>query len=186
VIRELDNMNSSMRARLLVYPIVLFSALLGCSQERRFTQPNSAMEPTVLEGEKFAVDTTAYRGRAVSRGDVVVFKHDGLLILKRVIAISDDIVEGRDFQIILSGKPLREAYIQHTGKNSISGQTSFLRTFNQVKVPSGFIFVMGDNRDYSDDSRNPKFGIITAEQVLGKAVRVVKSDRPQREGSAIR
>src|SRR4051812_44725008 len=105
-------MNSSVRTRLLIYSTLLFSALLGCSQERRFIQPNSAMEPTVLEGEKFAVDTTAYRDRAVSRGDVVVFKHNGLLILKRVIAISGDIVEGRDFQIILNGKSVREDYIQ--------------------------------------------------------------------------
>jgi signal peptidase I len=115
-----------------------------------------------------------------------VFKHDGLLILKRVIAISDDAVEGRDFQVILNGKPLKEDYVQHTGKNSISEQTSFLRSFSQVKVPVGRIFVMGDNRDYSDDSRDPTFGSIPAEEIIGKAVRIVKSDRPQREGSAIR
>src|SRR3954465_4911337 len=90
-------MNSSMRTRLFICSAVFSSALLGCSQERHFSQPNSGMEPTVLEREKFVVDTTAYRRGAVSRGDVVVFKHDGLLILKRVIAISDDAVEGRDF-----------------------------------------------------------------------------------------
>jgi hypothetical protein len=90
-------MNSSMRTRLFICSAVFSSALLGCSQERHFSQPNSGMEPTVLEGEKFVVDTTAYRRGAVSRGDVVVLKHDGLLILKRVIAISDDAVEGRDF-----------------------------------------------------------------------------------------
>lgn len=179
-------MNSFMRKRLPLHSIVLFSALLGFSQERRFTQPNSAMEPTILEGEKFAVDTSAYRERNLSRGDVVVFKHDGLLILKRVIAISGDTVGGRDLQIILSGKPLREDYIQHTGKNSISGQSSYLRTFNQVRVPVGHAFVMGDNRDYSDDSRDPKFGMISVEEVIGKAVRIVKSDHPQREGSTIR
>jgi signal peptidase I len=179
-------MNSSMRTRLFICSAVFSSALLGCSQERHFSQPNSGMEPTVLEGEKFVVDTTAYRRGAVSRGDVVVFKHDGLLILKRVIAISDDAVEGRDFQVILNGKPLKEDYVQHTGKNSISEQTSFLRSFSQVKVPGGRIFVMGDNRDYSDDSRDPTFGSIPAEEIIGKAVRIVKSDRPQREGSAIR
>ena len=175
-----------MRKRLPIYSIVVFSALLGYSQERQFTQPSSAMEPTVLEGEKFAVDTTAYRDNAVSRGDVVVLKHDGLLILKRAIAVSDDTVEGRDFQIILNGKLLREDYVQHTGRNSISSQTSFLRTFNQVKVPVGHIFVMGDNRDYSDDSRDPNFGMISAKDVLGKAVRIVKSDNPRREKSTIR
>jgi signal peptidase I len=144
------------------------------------------MQPTVLEGEKFGVDTTAYRERTMSCGDVIVFKHDRLLILKRVIAISGDTVEGRDFQIILSGKPLREDYVQHSGKNSVSRETSFLRTFDQVKVPVGHVFVMGDNRDYSDDSRDPKFGMIPVEGVIGKAVRIVKSDHPGREGSTIR
>jgi signal peptidase I len=132
------------------------------------------------------VNTGAYRDGTISGGDIVVFKHDGLLLLKRVIAISGDTIEGRDFQIVLNGKLLPENYVQHTGKNSISSETSYLRTFGQVKVPIGRVFIMGDNRDYSEDSRDPKFGMISVEDVIGKAVRIVKSDQPGREGRTIR
>jgi signal peptidase I len=164
--------------------LLLLSA--ACAQEKRFTQPNSAMEPTVLEEEKFAADMNAYQNQAPQRGDVVVFHHDDILMLKRVIAIAGDTIEGGSFQIIVNGTTSREGYIQHKGKNPISPSFSFLETFGPVKVTAGRVFVMGDNRDFSDDSRDPKFGTIPISEVQGKAVRIVKSGDPQREGLAIR
>jgi signal peptidase I len=168
-----------------VVSTILLSLCVACAQEKRFTQPNSAMEPTVLDGEKFAADTNAYQNQAPRRGDVVVFHHDDLLILKRVIAVAGDTIEGRDFQIMLNGAPIHEDYIRHTGKDSISPPFSFLKAFGPVKIMTGSVFVMGDNRDFSDDSRDPKFGIIPNSEVRGKAVRIVKSNDPQREGVAI-
>jgi len=166
--------------------LILVCLLSACAQERVFTQPNSAMEPTVLEGEKFAVNGSAYRNSTPVRGDVVVLRHGDILVLKRVIAVSSDTVEGRDFQVILSGTQLQEAYVQHTGKNSDPPPSfSFLKNFGPTKVPIGQIFVMGDNRDFSNDSRDPSFGTISVSDVLGKALRIVKSSNSGREGTVI-
>ncbi len=141
------------------------------------------MEPTLLKGEKFTVDTHAFDDHAPSRGDLIVFSHAGILLLKRVIAVAGDRVEGKDLQIVLNGKLMKEDYIQHTGGGSVP---TFLRTFPQVTVSTGHVFVMGDNRDFSDDSRDPSFGTVPLKDVLGKASRIVKSDDPRREGSALR
>src|SRR5579863_391001 len=166
----------------LVRLLLLSCSLLcsACAQERRFTQPNSAMEPTVLEGEKFAVDPSAYRTVGPQRGDLIIFRHENILVLKRVVAITGDTVEGREFQIIVNGTQVQEAYIQHRGKNAISPSSSFLKTFPPTKIPADRIFVMGDNRDFSDDSRDSRFGTIPVTEVLGKAVRIVKSSDPRR------
>jgi len=174
-----------MTKRVILLLLSCFLLCSACAQERRFTQPNNAMEPAVLEGEKFAVDPSAYRHVAPERGDLVVFRHDNILQLKRVIAISGDSIEGRDFQIILNGVLVQEAYVQHTGKNAISPSTSFLKSFPPTKIPTGRMFVMGDNRDYSDDSRDPSIGTIMVSEVIGKATRIVQSRIPGREGSAI-
>ena len=167
--------------------VILLSLWSACAQEKVFTQPNSAMEPTVLDGEKFAVDTNAYRNAAPGRGDIVVLRHGDILILKRVIAVAGDTIEGLDFQITLNGALLREGYVQHTGKTSVSASPSFsfLKTFRQTKVSAGQLFVMGDNRDFSDDSRDPSFGTVPGTDILGRAVRIVKSKDSRREGTVI-
>lgn len=165
--------------------VILVCLQLACAQERVFTQPNSAMEPTVLEGEKFAVDGSAYRNAKPERGDVVVLRHGDILVLKRVIAVGNDTLEGRDFRIILNGVQLQEGYAQHNGRNSVS-PSSFLKSFGPSKVPAGQVFVMGDNRDFSDDSRDPAFGTIPVTEILGKAVRIVRSKDSRREGIAIK
>jgi len=166
----------------LTVPLLILSA---CAQEKRFTQPNSAMEPTVIEGEKIAADMDAYHNSSPARGDIVVFHHDDILMLKRVVAIEGDTIEGRDFQIILNGAPIHEAYVEHTGKNPIAPQLPFLRAFGPVRIGASSIFVMGDNRDFSHDSRDPSFGTIPITEVRGRAVRIVKSNDARREGTAI-
>ena len=169
----------------LVSASVLFFSMAACSQERRFTTPNSSMEPTVLQGEKLAVDSSAFHTTAPLRGDVIIFRHNGLLLLKRVIAVPGDVIEGKNFEVRLNGTLLKEDFIEHVRKNSIP-ESDFLRSFPKIVVPGGHFFVMGDNRDVSDDSRDPNFGLISLQDVIGKAVRIVKSSDPNREGAMIR
>jgi signal peptidase I len=173
-----------MPARFIILSILL-SVLFACAQEKRFTQPTTAMEPTVLKDEHFAVDMNAYASKAPARGDVIIFSHDDVLEVKRVIAVAGDTIEGRDFQIRVNGGPVHQGYIQHTGKDAISPPFSFLKSFGPITIMTGQIFVMGDNRDFSDDSRDPKFGLVFTKEARGQAVRIVKSSDPQREGIAI-
>lgn len=170
----------------LVALLVIFTiGLLGCSHKRVFVQPNSAMEPTILKDEKVVVNMVAYHDKRPARGDVVVFKHDGLLIVKRVIAVVNDTIEGQNFQVVLNGKTLQENYVQHQGESSAQGQFFYLKTFKPETVPAGEVFVMGDNRDYSHDSRDPGFGAVSVQDVVGKAVRIFRSEVVEREGKII-
>jgi signal peptidase I len=178
-------MKPSVRTQLFLTISVVLLSWSACSQERRFTTPNSSMEPTVSEGEKFVVDTTAFRDHIPSRGDVIAFHHNGLIMLKRVVAISGDTVAGKDFEILLNGKVLNERYIQHREKSRIPAD-HFLNTFPRVVVPEHEFFVMGDNRDVSDDSRDPTFGTIALSDIIGKAISIVKSPDAKREDTTIR
>ena len=167
--------------------VALVFSVGGCAQEKRYTQPSSAMEPTIRAGEKLAADSGAYKRSAPQRGDVVVFRHEGVLEVKRVIALSSDTIQGKDFKIFLNGNLLAESYIQHLANaGTISYSVSYLKDFGSVRVSTGQVFVMGDNRDYSHDSRDPNFGTIPIQDVVGKAVRIVASPEAQRVDTTIR
>lgn len=156
--------------------LVLVSALmigcLACSGQEAFTLPNSSMEPTIRKGEKFTVEIGAFQP---SRGDLIVFEHDGLTLVKRVIAVGGDAIEGRNNEIFLNGSILREPYVQH-----IRPADTPLLNFGPVRIPASKVFVAGDNRDYSLDSRTASFGLVATVDIKGKPVEIVQSDDPKR------
>jgi len=172
-----------MKAHFLTF-IVLVSVVgtISCTgQTKVFTVPNSAMEPTIMEGEKIAADMRPFQP---SRGDLIIFEHEGELLVKRVIGVSGDTVEGRNLQIFANGKLLDEPYVKHIGKRPLGLKS--LETFGPVTVPAGKLFVAGDNRDYSFDSRDPRFGMISASDVKGRPVEIVQSANPGRVHKTVR
>ena len=153
-----------------------------------FYIPSASMEPTLTNGDRVLVEKVSYRFGGPDRGDVVVFERqvdfttpeeddsfaeditDGLKSLfgfptegtqdfiKRVMAVSGDTIEGRDGVVYVNGEAVPEPYLP-TGT-----QTG---DFPAYVVPEGEIFVMGDNRGNSDDSRSA--GGIPESDVVGRA-----------------
>jgi signal peptidase I len=153
-----------------------------------FYIPSASMEPTLLVGDRVLVEKVSLRFGDATRGDVVVFEKSlgavqpeedrsvlekvgdtfkelfGFPVggrqdfIKRVIAVGGDSVEGRNGKVFVNGEQIDESYLPE------GTQTS---DFGPVEVPSGQIFVMGDNRGNSDDSRN--FGPIDESTVVGRA-----------------
>ncbi len=161
--------------------VVLLVCAMSCQATHKvFTVPNSSMEPTIRQGEKISADLQPFQP---AQGDVVIFVHDGILLVKRVIGIPRDVVEGHDLQVFVNGKLLKEEYVEHMAKPPLGLKT--LETFGPIAVPEGKLFVAGDNRDYSLDSRDPQFGLVEVSDVKGKAVQIAQSPTPDRVGKKI-
>ena len=130
----------------------------------------SSMENTLQNGDSMLVWCLGYEPK---QGDIVVltqrsYQEDSLV--KRVIATEGQRVD-IDYEtstVYVDGTPLEEDYIKEAMKVPNYGEG-----VNHVTVPEGCIFVMGDNRNDSADSRYPSIGIIDTRSVIGRAVMVV-------------
>ncbi|MCL2461273.1 MAG: signal peptidase I [Defluviitaleaceae bacterium] len=117
------------------------------------------MDPTLKDGTYVA----AVRAKVFQRGDIVVFYYNSKVLVKRVIAIGGDVVDmADDGTVTVNGIEQIEPYV---AQKSL-GKTDITYPYT---VPPGHLFVMGDNREQSIDSRVAMIGPIGMEQVVGKA-----------------
>lgn len=156
---------------------------------------SGSMENTLQVGEGLLVNRLAYRGQEVRRGDVVVFDGRGSLLsytrpnpaddvlralrlsgddtvfVKRVIAVGGDAISccGPDGRLLLNGAPLEEPYL-------FPGDAPSEQRFSAV-VPAGRVWLMGDHRSISTDSRSllgaPGGGMVAEDRIIGRVERVV-------------
>ena len=138
-----------------------------------------------MTNEHIFVDKQAYRSSEPKRGDVVVFTSEAGFSVKRVIAVGGDTIAGRDRQVFLNGKLIHEPYVEHFRAGPASAETAFMDDFGPVTVPAGKLFVMGDNRDLSYDSRHPEVGLIAVAAIRGKVLQIVRSPYPGRSGTKV-
>jgi signal peptidase I len=140
---------------------------------------NTSMTPTLYQGDQILVDTTAYEKHAVSRGDLIAFRHKGFITIKRVIALGGDTIEDKGNVFYLNGKLLNEPYAHYD--DSAKLQTT--EWISPVHVPANELYVMGDWRTRSLDSRRPKeFGKVYQADVFGRVVKVGSSAIPGQSG----
>ncbi len=128
-----------------------------------FYIPSESMETTLYKDDRLLVNKVSYRLHDVNRGDVVVFRRPddqpGEIrdLIKRVIGLPGETVEGRGGVIYIDDQQLVEPYLD--GKP--------FGDFSPTTVPEGQFFMMGDNRDESLDSR--RFGTIGEDRIVGRA-----------------
>lgn len=120
----------------------------------------TSMEPTLENGQiAVAVKTTNFE-----QGDVVAFYYNSKILIKRVIALSGDYVDiDTEGNVYVNDRMLNETYI--TVKSAGDGDITF-----PYQVPDNRIFVMGDNRSTSIDSRSSDIGCISEEFIVGKII----------------
>jgi signal peptidase I len=151
----------------LVLTFVIFLVIQNFVAQPYRVQQQS-MEHTLAPDQYVLVDKLTKNFDDYKRGDIVVFnppggwaQGDGTPFIKRVIAVADDEIELRDGQVFINGVQLEENYI-FEGEATVStgGQSSWV-------IPKDQLFVMGDHRNNSADSR--VFGPIEKGQVVGRA-----------------
>lgn len=120
-----------------------------------------SMEPTLLIGDHILVNKFIYWNSAPKRGDVIVFEYPpdpSKDFVKRVVGVAGDVLELRSGRLMLNGKEYEENYLKSASENYGS--------YGPVSVPEESLFVLGDNRDHSYDSRF--WGFVKADRVKGK------------------
>ena len=156
-----------------------------------FSIPTGSMEPNLLVGDHLIVNKMVFAPtltgperwvlptRDVQRGDVVVFKYPQdpeRDFIKRVIGLPGDRLELRRKVLYINGEPLAEPYVHFLEPPPAAGASPSddLRvSYGPVTVPTGQFFMMGDNRDNSEDSRY--WGFLPAGYVKGKALFIYMS-----------
>jgi signal peptidase I len=124
-----------------------------------------SMRPTLQNAERLVVNKFIYRFRAPERGEILVFRYPrdpSRDFIKRVIAIPGDTIEIKDGRVFVNQQLMNEPYILSKTRGDYPLST----------VPEGHIFVMGDNRNNSEDSRFADVGFVPYDLIKGKAVLV--------------
>ncbi len=139
--------------------LVLF--LIINSVSARIRVDGSSMEPSFQDGDYVIVNKLAYRSGELDHGDVIVFpfplnrEED---FIKRIIGLPGDTLSIVRGDVFLNGTRINEEYLLSDSRGD----------FEEILVPQGTVFVMGDNRNDSSDSR--VWGPLSIEEIIGKAV----------------
>jgi signal peptidase I len=125
-----------------------------------FRIPSESMEPTLRPGDQALVSKLS--GHDPERGQLVALHspRGGQILIKRVVAVGGDTVGLEDGVLVVNRRKVSEPFVDHKAIDSVY--------FGPVKVRPGTVFVMGDNRANSEDSRD--FGAVRTNRIIGRAV----------------
>jgi signal peptidase I len=169
---------------ILFIPVVLVSAVwvgflnnqvAQASGIRVFSVPSESMVPFIRPGDYIVADMHYYKNHRSAQGDVVVVYRNqlkpfgGVHSLKRVIGVAGDRIEIVDGIVIKNDVRLEESYAGHEAGPPFE---AWLRNMRPVVVPPSKLFLLGDNRDNSLDSRSPDVGFYDESEVQGKVIEV--------------
>ncbi len=168
-----SKIRSAVEWAIILVAALLVALLVRATVVQAFYIPSESMVPTLKVHDRLLVDKLTFQVRDIRRSEIIVFGrppavaeniHD---LVKRVIGLPGDTVEGRDGVVVLNGQPLAEPYLP---KGTVTS------SFPAIRVPLDSYFVMGDNRAASYDSRF--WGTVDRSLVVGRAfIRVYPPNR---------
>ncbi|RMH04544.1 MAG: signal peptidase I [Aquificota bacterium] len=169
--------------------IVVIVLLIRTFLVQAYNIPSGSMKPTLLVGDFILVNKLVYRLSEPQRGDIVVFRwpvNPGIDFIKRIVGVPGDKVEVVGDRVFINGKELPRRLIgevyedgskkliyEETLPNGVKHKIALYenpiipRRSVEYQIPEGYYFVMGDNRDNSEDSRY--WGLLPKENIVGKA-----------------
>jgi len=120
------------------------------------------MNPTIMDGDRILVNKRLYKSKSPDRGDIIVFRMGIKMVVKRIIGLPGDVVAIRDGILFRNGEVIGHEGRDHSGLNLTRW------SYGPRSVEKRHVFVMGDNKFLSMDSRD--FGTIPYNDIIGKAV----------------
>jgi signal peptidase I len=144
-----------------VLPAILIALLINVFIGQATRVEGQSMEPNLHTNQRLVVEKVSYRFHGPQRLDVVVLKvtsQGDELLIKRVVGLPGETVEIHDGNVYINGEALAELFVN--GETRPGRNTS-------VMVPPLHVFVLGDNRNHSNDSRS--FGPVPIENIVGRA-----------------
>jgi signal peptidase I len=142
-------------------PAILIAVLINVFVGQATRVDGQSMEPNLHSNERLIVEKLSYRFHSVQRFDVVVIRvpsEGDELLIKRIIGLPGETIEIRDGQVYIDGEPLDEPFVS---------QETYPGRRASLVVPPLHVYVMGDNRTHSNDSRT--FGPVPIENIVGRA-----------------
>lgn len=143
-----------------VVPALLIAVGINLFLAQATQVQGQSMEPNLHTAQRLVVEKVTYRFHGPRQGDIVVIdlpEAGPELLIKRVIGMPGDTISSQNGQVFINGEPLDEPYVTHAGGRDVTEQI----------VPPLHVFVMGDNRQFSNDSRN--FGPVPIDNIIGRA-----------------
>jgi len=143
-----------------VVPAIMIALLINLFMAQATRVYGQSMEPSLHTDQRLIVEKLSYHLHPPRRGDVVVLKlrHDNSeLLIKRVIGLPGEGIEIKEGRVFINGKPLEEPYL-----NQFTAGQMAPRVVSPLHV-----FVLGDNRGFSNDSRS--FGMVDFSDIVGRA-----------------
>lgn len=134
-----------------------------------FDIPSESMIPALKPGDKILVNRIGYKVAEPERGDIAVFRAPAIVsassgvqdLVKRIVGLPGETIEGRGGRILIDGSVIPERYLPRDVQS---------RTFGPELIPAGQYFMIGDNRQYSQDSTY--FGPIPRDDLIGPATKL--------------
>ena len=152
---------------LMVAAVFAFVWLMKTFVYQAYTIPTGSMENTIMVGDMLFAEKISYLHGEPEPGDIVTFQDprssESRVLIKRVIAVGGQTIDIADGMVWIDGEALEEPYVVGVTAPLASYDVSYPYT-----VPDGCIWVMGDNRQNSSDSR--AFGAVSLDNVLERAV----------------
>jgi signal peptidase I len=148
--------------------------------------PSGSMLNTLLIGDHILVNKMAYKFSSPKEGDIIVFEYPldpSKDFIKRVIGVEGDTIEIKDKKLYRNGKRVDEKYTRYESNYIVPANLSPRDNLPEFKVPKGYVFVMGDNRDSSFDGRY--WGFVNKKLIRGKAL-IIYWSWNFKDGSGIR
>lgn len=166
-------------------PVLLYAQtdLVGL---RTFRVPSASMSPALKSGDYFVAKLERHGVKHPERGDVVIFpfpEDTSKTFVMRIIGLPGERIQIKNKAVFINDRRVDDPWGGHLSAATLPESTSPRDFFGPITVPEGAVFVLGDNRDYSLDSRF--WGFVSTREILGKALFLYWSDDRSRIGKRL-